>query len=213
MADFSYVGSGLLQVLGDAYCHEIDVFRYKFRVGDFAYVEQNAMLGRFLKVRIAKVYLNNPTVNYNKKVSLYEDSMGSLYNECELLTHEEASELVQLSPWALVNGPYTYQWGNVMLYPRPEVLPPPIVAAWQPGEVAWSLPDSRQGQMVRIVIKRVVSQTVFEDQLNGLWNLEDLIDEITATNIAYNYWLRRKKKVEKAFLNDPLVRPPVQRPY
>ncbi len=213
MADFSYTGSGSIEALGNAYCYTIDVFLYKFRVGDFAYVRENAIRGRLFKVRVAKVFLNNTSVNYNKKVSLYEDSTGSLYNESDLLTYEEASEIIQLSPWAGVTEPYTYQEGDMVLYPRPTQAPAPIVAAYGPGEIFWSLPDARRGDLLKIVIKRAISQTVFEDQLNGLWNLDDLVDEITATNIAYNYWLRRKRKIQKAVLDDPLVRPPVQRPY
>ncbi len=300
MADFSYTGSGSIEVLGNAYCYTIDVFLYKFRVGDFAYVRENAIRGRLFKVRVAKVFLNNTSVNYNKKVSLYEDSTGSLYNESDLLTFQEASEVIELSPWAGVTEPYTYQEGDVVLYPKPQITPAPVVAQYAPGDVAWSLPDAKRGDMVKvvvkralsanvfedqlnglwnlddlvdeqtavsvvsgvaaasfheeleflryaqsmpveslnqiyadygpgdfawslpdarrgdllkIVIKRAISQTVFEDQLNGLWNLDDLVDEITATNIAYNYWLRRKRKIQKAVLDDPLVRPPVQRPY
>jgi len=300
MADFSYMGSGSIEALGNAYCYTIDIFLYKFRVGDFAYVRENAIRGKLFKVRVAKVFLNNTSLNYNKKVSLYEDSTGSLYNESDLITYEEASELIQLSPWAGVTEPYTYQEGDLILYPRPEVVSAPIVAQYGPGDVAWSLPDAMRGDLVKVVIKRaisemvfedqlnglwnledlvdeevavntasgfatasfhnelellryaqsipieslnevyatyspgdfvwslpdarrgdllkvvikkVISQNVFEDQLNGLWNLDDLVDEITATNIAYNYWLRRKRKIQKAVLNDPLVRPPVQRPY
>lgn len=300
MADFSYIGSGSIEALGNAYCYTIDVFLYKFRVGDFAYVRENAIKGRLFKVRVAKVFLNNTSANYNKKVSLYEDSTGSLYNESDLLTYEEASEIIQLSPWAGVVEPYTYQEGDVVVYPKPAAVPAPVVGAYGSGDVVWSLPDARRGDLVKVVIKRALSERVFEDQLNGLWNLEDLVDqeeamsvasgvavatfhdelellhyaqnmpveslnefyaeygpgdifwslpdarrgdllkivikravsssvyedqlnglwnlddlvdEITATNIAYNYWLRRKRKIQKAVLDDPLVRPPVQSPY
>jgi hypothetical protein len=214
MADFSYVGSGSIESLGNAYCYTIDIFLYKFRVGDFAYVRENAIRGRLFKVRVAKVFLNNTSLNYNKKVSLYEDSTGSLYNESDLITYEEASELIQLSPWAGVTEPFHNEL-ELLRYAQSMPIESlnEVYATYGPGDFVWSLPDARRGDLLKVVIKKVISQNVFEDQLNGLWNLDDLVDEITATNIAYNYWLRRKRKIQKAVLNDPLVRPPVQRPY
>lgn len=90
---FNYVGSGVVKIRG---CSEVSgKFYYVTKFGERspAYVKQKAIKGIIEKVVIKQVILQRSPKTYNQIVWLYKDTFNGLWNESDLLTHQEALDL------------------------------------------------------------------------------------------------------------------------
>lgn len=92
MEDYVYTGSGSLRVHG---CPQITVDQFydsRFAVGDTAYDRLSARKGKLEKVVIRKIVFRT---RGGLILPLYIDTLNGLYNEIDLVTHDEAVEIAK----------------------------------------------------------------------------------------------------------------------
>jgi hypothetical protein len=148
------------------------------------------------KVYIEKVILKNVVPTYHQFLAMYVDKMNTMYNESELVTYEEALQLVDLS---------TLMIRPLRTKPKEEkkVVSVTVEPSFVRGQILYSKSASLLGQMERIVIKSMLSPGVYQDLTNGLWNEDELISEESAKSFALTYWLERKNQIENAMRRNP----------
>ena len=88
--DFSYVASGVFQLIGCSEPNAYSIFVYpQFTVGEYAYTLDKALKGKLEKVMIKKI---NVVDQYSWN---YKDTLNRLWLEREMLTLEEAQEFIE----------------------------------------------------------------------------------------------------------------------
>lgn len=98
--DFNYESSGEIRILGGSnYClsHIVSI---KFSVGDFLYLKHKAKEGIFERICVKKVVLK-PYKNH-----AYISTLNRIHFENNLVSHEEAIELVKSHLENLIAGFY-----------------------------------------------------------------------------------------------------------
>lgn len=147
------------------------------------YSKSAAIRGSLEKVVILRSLTYQPQV--------YVSTLQSLYNENDLITLNEAQQLIEDSPPV---PPYC---------PQPLEPPEPLPSYYQPNDILYSLKDAEKGKMRKIVILKSLPQTpeIYEDTLHSLWNEDELVDEITAKNLALAYWEARKASIQELLDN------------
>jgi len=186
---YYYVGDGTVYTGSFALVHKNLYVKYKFDKYSIAYDKSAAEKGILKKVFIQKVILKNIVKSWHKNVVMYVDNLKSMYNEYDLLTLQEAQDIIDQS---------TYVPPNCSLPPNP---PAPIPATYAPNTILYSLKDAEKGQIVKIVILRSLPQspTIYEDTLHSLWNESELISKNEAKNLALDYWESRKASLENLY--------------
>ncbi len=90
--DFSYIGSGVINIYG---CPEIEIdyfYSFKFAIGSEVYDKLSAEKGVLESVIIRKAwYVCDPRTGLIK--TLYKDNFNWLHNEYDLCSHSEAIDI------------------------------------------------------------------------------------------------------------------------
>lgn len=184
---YTYDGSGEVKVVGSAKQHVSFYFYRKFerssvkRYGnkDVAYLKSEALKGNLKKIIIQKVYMKNTTKTFYKTVNFYEDALHSLYREDELLTLQEAQNIIGLSmmelkvPKTITKEIKNDKKNHIAKYPN--------------NTVVYSFSAAIKGYLEKVLIVSSPKPKLYVDQLNSLWNEDDLINEMEANLLISEY--------------------------
>jgi len=92
--NYNYIGGGKIKFgLCAGYFKRINIL-HKFNVGDIAWLNYKAKKGKLESISIKKLIFTGGPYSTNKMVVLYKDNTNFLYNADELITKNEAVELV-----------------------------------------------------------------------------------------------------------------------
>lgn len=90
-----YNGSGKIKIgVCTGYFEKTNIF-HKFNVGDLAWLKYKAKKGKLESIKIKNLIFNGNAFSKNIMVVLYKDNYNFLYNPDELLTKNEAVEIVK----------------------------------------------------------------------------------------------------------------------
>jgi hypothetical protein len=89
----AYTGSGSIQLKGCAGVVGKYFYQTKFGERSAAYTLQKAKKGIIEKIVVKQVILHRSPKTYNQIVWLYKDTFNGLWNESDLLTHQEAIDI------------------------------------------------------------------------------------------------------------------------
>ncbi len=93
--NYNYTGGGKIRFgLCTGYFKRINIL-HKFSVGDIAWLSYKAKKGKLESISIRKLIFTGGPYSVNKMVVLYKDNTNFLYNPDELITKNEAVELVK----------------------------------------------------------------------------------------------------------------------
>ena len=104
----------------------------------------------FQKIVIDKVYLKNTTKTFYKNVNFYEDKLNSLYREDELLTLEEAQNIIGMNALSHVE----------IQKPVAEIKKINFQRKYQDGEILYSAIAAKSGKIEKVVIKKYSKDNV-----------------------------------------------------
>jgi AAA+ ATPase superfamily predicted ATPase len=90
---YNYFSSGKIKVGGCAKTQRSIYVHYKWGENSIVYLKYKAQKGILEKIAIKRVILNSGPKTYNKIISIYQDTLNSLYNESDLITETEARSL------------------------------------------------------------------------------------------------------------------------
>ena len=162
---YYYVGDGTVYTGSFALVHKNLYVKYKFDKYSIAYDKFAAEKGILKKVFIQKVILKNIVKSWHKNVVMYVDNLKSMYNEYDLLTLQEAQDIIDQS---------TYVPPNCSPPPNP---PAPIPATYAPNSVHYSKNAAIRGELEKVVILRSLpyQPKIYVSTLQGIYNEDDLI--------------------------------------
>lgn len=179
---YNYIGSGNLFVLGSAkqwkkiyYYHKYDRYSTGHLKGkDIAYLKSAALKGKLEKIVIEKVYIKNTIKTFYKDVNFYEDRLNSLYREDELITLEEAQNIINVNMLAFEPIIKKEKINPVAGVPS---------SKFNSGNILYSKLAAKKGELEKVVIKKCVKYKIYLDMLSSMWNESDLIDLENAKKI------------------------------
>jgi len=93
MADFEYIGSGGAETLGCAEYSMQVYYTYAFEVGSIVYLKHKAKKGILERVAIKRIFIRQNKATWGQPIFIYQDTLNSLYNEADLVTHQQAVDL------------------------------------------------------------------------------------------------------------------------
>jgi hypothetical protein len=196
--NYTYDGGGEIKVLGSAKQHASLYFYRKFerssqkRFGnkEIAYLKSEALKGKLQRIVIQKVYMKNTTKTFYKTVNFYEDALHSLYREDELLTLQEAQEIIGLFMLEV-------KVQNVRAEEKIE-LPKKHIAKYANNSVMYSFSSAIKGQLEKVLIVSSPNPKLYLDKLNSMWNEEDLVNENEANQLIWEYEQRIATRIHKS---------------
>lgn len=196
---YKYEGGGEIKIFGSAkqwrklyYYHKYDSFAVAhYKKKDVAYVKSKSIMGILEKVVIEKVYIKNTTKTFYKNVNFYEDKFKSLYREDELITLEEAQvDLENARKIIEENRERSFcekQTVKIQTFePNNSV---PVGSLW------CSKTYAQKGEIVKILVKRILNNNIIEDKLGSLYQNNDLITVEEGKSIALVYWQNRREDI------------------
>ena len=154
-----------------------------FRSKDVAYLRSSAVKGELVKIVIERVYLRNTTQSFYKDCNFYEDKLKSLYREDELLTLEEAQNIIGLNALSITKEQKKSE----------KIQAPKKLSKYKNGDILYSLQSAKMGNMQRVKIKDCIGKKIYLDMLNSIWEESDLISEIEAQEKVNEYTVRSNK--------------------
>jgi len=93
--NYNYAGSGKIIFKScTGYFKRTNIF-HKFNVGDLAWLKYKAKKGKLEVISIKNLLFNGSVYSTNRMLVLYKDNNNFLYNPDELLTKNEAVEIVK----------------------------------------------------------------------------------------------------------------------
>jgi len=198
---YNYYGGGKIVVLGSAkqwkkiyYYHKYDRYSMGRFIGkDIAYLKSAALKGKLEKIVIEKVYIKNTIKTFYKDVNFYEDKLNSLYREDELITIEEAQQVINVS--ILTFEPIV----------KKEIIEPVtrnISSKFVSGNVLYSAPAAKKGELEKVVVKKCIKHKIYLDMLNSMWNESDLVNLEVANKIIEE----NKERNERPFYKNQIVK-------
>jgi len=105
---YNYEGDGLITTHGYATTKKKNYIKYKWGENSILFVKNKALKGCLEKVCIKRAIINSGAQNYNQVVSLYQDTLNSLWNENDLIEEAEAKSLA-LAYWQTMEQLYQQQ--------------------------------------------------------------------------------------------------------
>lgn len=85
-----YTGSGGAETFGCAETSMLVYYEYPFGEGSVAYLRYKAEKGVLERVVIKKVIIRQNRATWGQVIFLYQDTLNALFNESDLITHEQA---------------------------------------------------------------------------------------------------------------------------
>ena len=181
---YTYYAGGEIKVLGSAKQHAQFYFYRKYerssvkRFGnkDVAYLRSSAYKGKLEKIVVQKVYMKNTTKTFFKNVNFYEDITNSIYREDELLTLQEAQELIGLHMLDFkepVKKEIKKTIKEVKFSPK-----------HKSGSVLYSLKSAKKGTLEKVFIVDSPKPKLYKDKFGSFWNESDLIAEKDAVSMV-----------------------------
>jgi hypothetical protein len=204
---YKYEGSGEIKILGSAkqwkklyYYHKYDSFAVAhYKNKDVAYVKSKSIMGILEKVVIEKVYIKNTTKTFYKNVNFYEDKLKSLYREDELITLQEAQEIINVG---------ILKFEPIIEKEKPNSVTKNISSKFNSGNILYSGLAAKKGELEKVVIKKCVKYKIYLDMLNSMWNESELVDLENAKKIIEENRERKErpfyeKQTVKIQTNEP----------
>jgi len=194
---YTYYGGGEVKVLGSAKQHAKLYFYRKFerssvkRFGnkDIAYLKSEALKGKLQKIVIQKVYMKNTTKTFYKTVNFYEDALHSLYREDELITLQEAQDIIGLAFLEIKNQ-------NINI-DKKIITDKNHKVKYPNNSVMYSFSAACKGQLEKVLIISSPKPKLYIDKLNSMWNEDDLVNEDRANELILEYKQRISTKIDK----------------
>lgn len=162
---YYYTGGGTVYTGSFALVHKNLYVKYKFDKYSIAYDKAAAEKGILKKVFIQKVILKNIVKSWHKNVVMYVDNLKSMYNEYDLLTLNEAQEIIDQSTYVPPNC-------------TPPVNPPaPLPSTFAPNSIHYSKSSAIKGELEKVVILRSLpyQPKIYVSTLQGIYHEDDLI--------------------------------------
>jgi hypothetical protein len=170
---FNYTGDGVVYTGSFALSRKIVYARYKFDRLSIAYDRMAAEKGILKKVFIQRVILKNVIKSWHKDVAMYVDNLHSMYNEYDLLTLEEAEEIVSQSVYVPPDCS------------PPVDPPPPLPATYAPNTILYSKRAAIRGKLEKVIILKSLpyQPEIYISTLKSMYNESDLITLVEAEQI------------------------------
>ena len=157
---YKYQGGGEIKIFGSAkqwrklyYYHKYDSFAVAhYKKKDVAYVKSKSIMGILEKVVIEKVYIKNTTKTFYKNVNFYEDKFKSLYREDELITLEEAQEIINVG---------FLKFEPIIEKEKINSVAKKISSKFNSGEILYSGSAAKKGELEKVVIKKCVKYKIY----------------------------------------------------
>jgi len=183
----SYFGGGLVNTGGFANTKEREIVRYKFERNSYAYIRRKAEIGQLERIFIDKVILKSTVKTFHKHVPMYIDNLNTMYDENELVTLEEAQDLIDAN---IYFAPIREQ-SSTAIKKKVQIK---VSANFAPNDICFSKPAAVMGKMEKVIILRALNNNeIYMDKYNSLWPKDDLVLEPEAKALALKYWEEKKE--------------------
>ena len=183
----SYFGGGLLNTSGFGYAKEREFVRYKFARNSYAYMRRKAEIGVLERVFIDKVILKSTVKTFHKHVPMYIDNLKTMYDEIELVTYEDAQNLIE-------SNIYLTSLQDHRQNKQKEIKKNVISNRFAANDICFSKPAAIMGKMEKVIILKPLNDyEIYMDKFHSLWSKDDLIVEAEAKSLALKYWEEKKE--------------------
>jgi hypothetical protein len=121
------------------------------------------------------------------KYKIYLDMLNSMWNESELVDLENAKKIIEENRERKERPFYEKQTVKIQTNePNNSV---PLGSLW------CSKSHAQKGEILKILVKRILNDNIIEDKLGSLYQNNDLITVQEGKSIALAYWQNRREDI------------------